>query len=819
MSTTALPERARIVIIGGGVIGCSIAYHLAKNGCPDVVLLERRQLTCGTTWHAAGLLTTLRDSESQTWLARYSQQLYAALEEETGQATGIIECGSIQLATSAAKAEEMRRGCTMARMFGIENHEVTAGQIKEMWPLLDVGDVVAGFHFPRDGRVNPTDVTQALAKGARMRGARIFEHIEVTGIVIENGAATGVETESGTIRADVVVNCAGMWAREVGRMAGVDVPLQAAEHYYLVSETIAGVHRDLPIIRDPANCAYLREEGGGKVMLGFFEPDGKPWALDGIPQGFEFGEIQPDWERMEPHIHKAMARLPALYDSGIKLFFCGPESFTPDHNYLMGEAPDIKNFFVAAGFNSLGILSGGGVGYVMARWILEGQPPMDIWDVNLRRMQRFQNNGAYLRDRTGESLGIAYQMHWPHRQWETARGARRSPFHDRLAAAGAVFGQSAGWERPYWFARAGQAPRYEYDFNRQNWFDNNAEEHRAVRERVGVFDQTSFSKLLVQGRDASAALNRIASANMDVPPRRVVYTPFLNAQGGIEADVTVTRLASDEYLVVTPAFTHTHVLARLRDKLPRDAHCVVTDVTSAYAVLNLQGPQAPALLAHLSGSDCSDAAFAYGHARELELGYQRALALRVSYSGEAGYELYVPTDMAIGVFDQLVETGTAFGLAHCGYHTLASLRIEKGFREWAHDIGPMDNPLDAGLAFACAWDKPGGFIGREALLALREQGPLKRRMVQLLLDDPEPVLQHDEPVFRNGQQVGRTTSAAYGHSLGACVAMAYVEHETGVDDDFIAGGRFEVEQAGRRCGAKASLKALYDPKGLRMRGA
>lgn len=504
MSNTVLPERARIVIIGGGVIGCSIAYHLAKNGCPDVVLLERRQRPAPPGMPpACSPLCAIRKARPGSRAIRNSSTPRSRKRPGRPPASSY---GSIQLATSAAKAEEMRRGCTMARMFGIENHEVTAGQIKEMWPLLDVGDVVAGFHFPRDGRVNPTDVTQALAKGARMRGARIFEHIEVTGIVIENGAATGVETESGTIRADVVVNCAGMWAREVGRMAGVDVPLQAAEHYYLVSETIAGVHRDLPIICD-RDCA-MREEGGGKVMLGFLQPDGKPWALDGIPQGFEFGEIQPDWERMEPHIHKAMARLPALYDSGIKLFFCGPESFTPDHNYLMGQAPNLKNF-VAAGFNSLGILSGGGVGYVMARWILEGQAPMDIWDVNLRRMQRFQNNGAYLRDRTGESLGIAYQMHWPHRQWETARGARRSPFHDRLAAAGAVFGQSAGgWERPYWFARPGQAPCYEHDFHRQNWFDNNADEHRAVRERVAC--STSPRSRNCWCRDAMPALRSIA---------------------------------------------------------------------------------------------------------------------------------------------------------------------------------------------------------------------------------------------------------------------------------------------------------------------
>ena len=812
MASRHIPDRARVVIIGGGAIGCSTAYHLAKSGCEDVVLLERKRLTCGTTWHAAGLLTTLRDSESQTWLARYTQELYAGLEEETGQSTGLIQCGSIQLATSEEKAEEMRRGCTMAQLYGVESHEITPGAIKEMWPLAEVGDIVAGFHFPNDGRVNPTDVTQALAKGARQHGATIVEGVKVTGIIVENGVALGVETDAGEIRADHIVNCAGMWGREVGKMAGVDVPLQAAEHYYLVSEAIEGIHQDLPILRDPANCAYIREEGGGKILLGFFEPDGLPWGLDGIPEAFEFDELQPDWERMEPHIEKAMSRLPALIDSGIQLFFCGPESFTPDHNYLMGKAPNVANFFVAAGFNSMGILSGGGAGYVMAHWILDGHPPMDVWDVDLRRTHPFHNNQTYLRDRTGESLGIAYQMHWPNRQWETARDVKRSPLHAELAKAGACFGESAGWERPNWYAKPGQQAVYEYDFGRQNWFENNALEHQAVREKVGVFDQSSFSKFMIQGRDAAAVLNRLATANMDVAPGKVVYTQFLNGRGGIEADITVSRLSETEFMLVTAAFTHAHLLAWLGEHTPDDAHCFVTDISGAYAMLNVQGPNSRALLSRISNADFANAAFPFGHVREIEIGYQRALAIRISYAGELGWELYVPSEMTHGVYRQLVANGDEFGLAHCGYHTLNTLRIEKAYREWAHDLCGHDSLLEAGLGFTCDWEKPGGFIGRDKLMKDRDAGPPKRKLVQFLLDDPEPILQHNEPIFRNGERVGFTTSSGYGHTLGACVALGYVEHAGGVTRDFIDSGEYQIEQANRTYGARASLTPMYNSK-------
>jgi 4-methylaminobutanoate oxidase (formaldehyde-forming) len=816
MSAQSIPAQARVVIIGGGIIGCSIAYHLTRLGWQDVLLLERKQLTCGTTWHAAGLLTTLRDTITQTRLAKYTQDLYRRLEAETGQVTGVISCGSIQLAATQEKAEEMRRGVNIARCFGVEGHEISPADVKRLWPLASVSDLAAAFHFPGDARANPADVTRALAKGARAGGAVLMENTAVTGIRQQNGRVTGVETERGPVRSEIVVNCAGMWARGVGALAGVNVPLQPAEHYYLISEAIEGVHPLLPILRDPCNGAYIREEAG-KIMLGLFEPVAKPWGQNGIPQDFCFNDIPPDWERMYPHIEKAMRRVPLLTDTGIKLLFCGPESFTPDHNYIMGEAPELKNFFVAAGFNSLGILSGGGVGFVMAQWIVDGHAPMDVWSVDIRRLHAWQNNSRYLVDRTVESLGIGYQDHWPFRQWQTARNVKKSVLHDRLAAAGACFGESAGWERPNWYANEGQRPQYEYSWGRQNWFHNNAEEHRAVRERVGLFEQSSFAKMLVQGRDAEAVLNRIATASVSVVPARIVYTQFLNTRGGIEADLTIARLAEDRYLVVTAAFTQTHVESWIRRHTPADAHCVLTDVSGAYAMLNLQGPGSRALLQQLTSEDLAGNAFPFGSCREIQIGYQSVLAVRLTYVGELGWELYIPTPFALPVYDALVQAGNAHGLRHCGYHTLNSLRIEKAYRDWSHDVGPDDDPLQAGLAFTCAWDKAGGFIGREALLQKRAAGPPTRRLVQFLLEDSTAMLYHNEPIFRDGELNGYTTSAMYGHTLGAAVALGYLEHAGGVSDEFVRAGRYEIQIDTRRIPARASLAPLYDPKGLRVR--
>ncbi len=814
--TKTLPIRARVVIIGGGVIGCSIAYHLTKLGWRDVVLLERKQLTCGTTWHAAGLLTTLRDTEAQTKLAKYTQDLYRRLEAETGQATGLINCGSIQLAMTEDKAFEMRRGCALARCFDVESHEISPAEVKEKWPLADVSDLKAAFYFPHDGRVNPADVAQALAKGARQGGAQIFEHLKVTGIKQALGSVCGVETEQGEIEAEFVVNCAGMWAREVGALAGVHVPLQAAEHYYLISEAVAGVHQKLPILRDPGNSVYIREEAG-KIMVGFFESVAKPWGMRGIPQEFCFNDIQADWDRMMPVVEKALKRVPILMDTGIKLFFCGPESFTPDHNYLMGEAPHLKNFFVAAGFNSLGILSGGGAGMVMAHWIANGLAPMDMWSVDIRRAHAWQNNSKFLHDRIVESLGIGYQDHWPFRQWETARGVKKSILHDRLAAAGAVFGESVGWERPNWYAREGQERAYRYSWGRQNWFDNNRTEHQAVREAVGVFEQSSFAKLLVQGRDAERILNSLATNNLTVPIGKVVYTQFLNQAGGIEADLTVTRLALDQYWVVTAAFTQTHVESLIRRQITADDFCVVTDLTNAYSMLNVQGPNSRALLQAVTSTDMSHAAFPFGTCREIQIGYQSLYAMRITYVGELGWELYIPTAFTLPVYDSLIETGRAHGLKHCGYHTLNSLRIEKAYREWAHDIGPHDNPLEAGLGFTCAWDKPGGFVGREALLKARQAGIPKRRLAQFVLEDAEPLLYHNEPIYRDGKLNSYTTSAMYGHTLGAAVAMGYVVHEEAATDDFVLNGHYEIEIGKRRYPARCYLKPAYDPQNLNVR--
>jgi 4-methylaminobutanoate oxidase (formaldehyde-forming) len=709
----------------------------------------------------------------------------------------------------------MRRGFRAAQSFGIQCEEITRADVARLWPLAAVDDVLAAFYFPQDGRANATDVTQALAMGARRGGAQIVERCPVSGIEHKGGRVAAVVTPYGRIETNIVVNCAGMWAREVGQLAGVDVPLQAAEHYYLISDAVEGVHSKLPILRDPGRSAYIREEAG-KLMVGIFEPVAKPWHVDGIPQDFTFGEIPPDWDRMHPYLERAMERVPILGNTGIKVLFCGPESFTADHNYLMGEAPNLKGFFVAAGFNSLGILSGGGVGMVMANWIVNGHAPIDVWSVNVRRSHPWQNNSRYLADRIVESLGVGYQDHWPFRQWETARGVKKGILHERLAAVGACFGESAGWERPNWYARPDQPPRYEYGWDRQNWFENSAEEHRAVRERVGLFEQSSFAKLLIQGRDAEQTLNRLATTDCRVPVGKVLYTQFLNERGGIEADLSITRLADDRFLVVTAAFTATHVMSWLNDHIESSRHCFVTDVSDAWCMLNVQGPRSRELLSSISSGDWSNEAFPFGTAREVQIGYQSALAVRLTYVGELGWELYVPVPFTLGVYDALVEAGGRFGLKHCGYHALNSLRIEKAYREWAHDIGPDDTPLDAGLAFTCAWNKPDGFVGRDALIAARGL-PAKRRLVQFLLEEPEPLLYHYEPILRNDRRVGFITSAMYGHTLGAAVGLGYVADSDGVTEDFISSGRFEILIGNRTVAARVSLRPMYDPKGSRIR--
>ena len=807
-----LPTHARVVVIGGGIVGCSVAYHLTRLGWRDVVLLERRDLSCGTTWHAAGLVGQLRSSHNLTRLARYGAVLYERLEAETGQATGFRRCGSISVARTAERLIELKRGASMARCFGVEVEPISPGEAGKLWPLMRTDDLAGAVWIPGDGRTNPIDTTLALARGARSGGATLVENVTVTGIQRAGGAATGVRTDRGDITADVVVNAAGMWGREVGRMAGVDVPLHAAEHFYIVTEPLAGVTRDLPVLRDTDGYIYVREEVGG-LLMGGFEPAAKPWGMDGIPAEFKFSLLPEDWEHFRVLMEQACVRIPALETAPVRRHVNGPESFTPDNRYMLGEAPELRNFFVAAGFNSVGIASAAGAGQALAEWIVGGQPSMDLWDVDIRRFAPVQNNARYLRERTREVVGLLYAMHWPFRQPETARGVRRSVLHDRLAARGAVFGVVAGWERANWFAADGVEPRYVYTYARQNWFPCAAAEHRAVREAVGLFDQSSLAKLLLQGPDATAALQRLCANDVDVAPGRIVYTQMLNARGGIECDLTVTRTAVDAYLVVTIAAAAGHDADWIRRGLA-GARVTLTDVTSAFTVLGVMGPRSRELLSRLTPADLSNAAFPFGTSREIELGYATVRATRITYVGELGWELYVPTELAAGVYDDVVAAGADFGLRHAGYHAMDSLRLEKGYRSWGHDLGADDTPLEAGLGFAVAFKKD--FVGREALLRQRDR-PLARRLVIFTLEDREPLLLGDEPIWRDGVLVGRITSGAYGHTLGQSIGMGYVAHAGGVDTAYVASGRWELEIATERFTAHAQLDAPYDPKSARVR--
>ncbi len=815
MVDKALPSEARVVVIGGGIIGCSVAYHLAKLGWRDVVLLERKQLTCGTTWHAAGLVREVLGDRTMTRLAQISMALFRTLEDETGQATGLKQNGSLGIATNPERWEEHRRAAGLAKVCGVEVELISPATARDLYPLLNVEDVLGAVYFPKDGQINPADAAVALAKGARQGGARICEDTKVIGIQTAQGRVTGVRTDRGDIRAEVVVNCAGMWAREVGLMCGVNVPLHACEHFYVVTEPMEGVSAELPVLRDMDGCAYYKEDAG-KLLIGAFERTAKPWGMDGIPEDFAFDELPEDMDHFMPVLEGAMHRIPALQQVGIRTFFNGPESFTPDNRYMLGEAPEVRNFYVAAGFNSVGIQSAGGAGKVLAEWLVGGEAPIDLSGLDVRRLQPFQNNASYLFHRASEALGLLYDMHWPYRQYETARGVRTSAFYDRLKARGACFGEVAGWERPNWYAPEGVEPRYEYSYKRQNWFAYAAAEHEAVREAVGLFDQSSFAKFLVQGPDAEAVLQRICANDVAVPPGRVVYTQWLNERGGIEADLTVTRLAGDRYLVVTGAPLAVRDLAWLKRHIPEDARVTVSDVTSAYAVLGVMGPNSRSLLSRLSHADLSNEAFPFGASHEIDVGFATLRATRITYVGELGWELYVPTEFARGVLDAVCAAGEALGARPVGMHAMDSLRIEKAYRHWGHDITPEETPLEAGLGFAVRFDKNVPFIGRDALLRQKEQG-LKQRLVQFALEDPEPLLYHNEPIYRDGELVGYLTSGNYGHHLGRAIGLGYVEHPDGVDARFVNSGRYEIEIAGERAAAQASLRPMYDPKGERVK--
>jgi len=815
----SLPSRAQILIIGGGVIGTSIAYHLAKLGCRDVLLLERDRLTSGTTWHAAGLIASGGlTTETALWAERYSRDLYIRLESETGVATGFRQIGYLQLAANRVRQQVLRRERQFARSQGLIKHEISPTEVKQLFPLLDVNDLVSALYTPEDGRVNPVDVTMSLAAGARQGGATLIEGIAVSDVLTKNGRVAGVATAQGPVEAETVVLAAGMWSRQIAARIGVSVPLQAAEHYYLLTEPLAGVNPDLPIVDDPEAYAYIREEGGG-LLFGMFEPQAACWKPDGIPADASFLELPPDWDRLMPFLEKAFRRLPAMSQVGIKKLFCGPESFTPDGSFLMGETPEVSGLFVATGMNSLGILAGGGMGALLAEWIVTGTPSQDVTGINIARTLPHESTRAFLGARIPALLGYIFShAPLPEFKHSTARNVRRTALHERFVQRGAYFTATSGWEVPRWFSQDGQMPTVLHQFERQAWFKYNEIEHRAVRERVGLIDKTFMGKFIVQGRDAEKVLNRVSANSVSVPVGRNIYTQWLNHQGGIIADLTITRLGEERYLLVTSDVLQRTTDSWLRRQTRAQEACAVTDVTSGYTILAIQGPASRDFLQRISGADLSTDRVPYRGSCEIEIGAARVLAIRVTFVGELGYELYIPTEYSLTVYDALVDhaAGARTPLVHFGLVTLDSLRLEKGYRDFGTDIDNTDTPLEAGLGFVVDFEKP-DFIGRDVLLRQREAGVLKRRLVQLLLKDREPLLFGREPVLVDGEYCGYVRAGAYGHHLGGAVGLGAIEHPAGVTAELLRTGNIEIEIADRRVSAIASLAPLYDPQSLRVR--
>ncbi len=816
MSSPQLPQRARVVIVGGGIIGCSVAYHLAHMGWKDVVLLERDKITSGTTWHAAGLMVTFGStSETSTEMRKYSCDLYARLEAETGQNTGFKRTGFIEVASDRDRLEEYRRVSAFNRLMGIDVKEITPKQVADLFPLAKTDDLLAGFYVKEDGRADPVGVTMALAKGARQQGATLLENVPVTGIKKHRGAVTGVTTPFGDIECEYVVNCAGMWARQLGAQHGVTIPNQAAEHYYLITERIPELSKDWPVLEDPASYVYFREEVGG-LMIGLFEPVCAPWNVKGIPDDFSFAEIQPDWDRMGPYVEKAMSRVPISMTAGVKKFFCGPESFTPDLRPIVGEAPELKNYFVAAGLNSIGILTGGGLGRVMAHWIINGRPDVDVTAMDIDRLHAYQTNPEYRRTRTVESLGMVYKCHYPTHTMVTARGAKKSPFYDRLAALGAYFRDVSGWEGADWY-KPEQPTIEQHSWGRQHWFPQWEAEHRAAREGVILMDMSFMSKFLVEGRDAGRLLDHISANSVDGPSGQITYTQWLDEAGKLQADLTVCKLADDKFWVVASDTAHRHVETWMKRKFG-DAHAHVADMTGAYAQINIQGPRSRELMQKVTNADLTNEAFPFRAAREIDVGFARVLCIRITYLGELGYELYIPTEQALHVYDRLVAAGAAVGLKHAGLKTLASCRMEKGYRDYGHDIDNTDSVLDAGLGFAVDLKKPNGFLGKDAVLAHKAKGPLTKRLLQILVKDPEPLLFHAEIVHRDGVPVGYVRAASYGHTLGGAVGLAMIDAGGPLDAKWIEAGTWEVDIAGTKYPALASLKPLFDPENKKIKG-
>ncbi|MGF6230873.1 sarcosine dehydrogenase [Inquilinus ginsengisoli] len=812
----AFPTQARAVVIGGGIVGVSTAYHLARLGWADTVVIERHKLTSGSTFHAAGLVGQLRSSANITQLLGHSVRLYTELERETGLATGWKMNGGLRLACTEARWTELKRQATTARSFGLEMHLLSPQEAQDLWPPMRVDDLVGAAFLPTDGQANPSDITQSLAKGARMAGVAIWEDTEVTGIETRDGRVTAVVTSRGRIACEAAVNCAGQWARELGRMAGVNVPLVSVEHQYMVTEPIEGVTRTLPTLRDPDRLTYWKEEVGGLVMGGY-EPNPIAWAVDGIPEGFNFQLLQPNWDHFQQIVELAMGRVPALETAGVKELIAGPESFTPDGNFILGEAPELRGFYVGAGFNAFGIASGGGAGKALAEWIAGGEPPYDLWPVDIRRFGRAQADVDWVRKRTLELYGKHYTIAWPNEEHASARPLRRSPLYDRLKAQGACFGEKLGWERPNWFAAEGEAAKEIPGFGRPSWFEAVAREHRATREAVTVFDQSSFAKFALVGRDAEAALSWICANDVSRPPGTLTYTQMLNGRGGIECDLTVARLAPDRFHITTGTGFATHDFDWIARNIPAGADAHLVDVTSATAVLSLMGPKARDVLQVLTRDDVFNAAFPFGRVKQLAVAGAPVLALRITYVGELGWELHIPTEFAVGVYEAVMAAGAGFGIANAGYRAIETLRLEKGYRAWGSDIGPDHTPLEAGLGWAVKLKSAIPFQGREALEAQRGQR-LKKILATVTVDDPSVVLLGRETILRDGKPAGWLSSGGFGHTVGKPIGLGYVRDPSGLDREALLASTYELEVATERVPCRLHLDPLYDPRMERVKG-
>ncbi len=812
------PSRTHeVVIVGGGIAGASVAYHLAKLGKKEIAVLERHQLTSGTTWHAAGLIMQTRGTHALTEIAKYNAELYAELEKETGQATGFRQNGTLGVARTMDRLHETARAASVAKSFGLEAHMISPKEAQDIHPAIDPSILAGAVFIPKDGQTNPIDTCMSLIAGARQNGVEVSEHTEVEDLWRLANGHYQLRTAAGVIECETLVLACGLWSRDLAAKLGARVPLYAAEHFYVVTGALAAATPGLPVLRDTDGHVYIKEDAG-KFLVGAFEPWGKALPAENLPRNTPFIELWEDWDHFEPPMTKAMEIVPALKTAGIAKFFNGPESFTPDLLFMLGEVPGLKNCFVSTGYNSEGIEYNAGAGRALAEWIVAGAPQMDLSFVDVARFHPFQVNEAYLRDRTPEILGMHYKMHWPHLQPTTGRGVRKSALHDRWAALNASFGEAMGWERPMWFAPEGQPTDNIYSYFEPNWFKHSAAECKAAREAAILLDQSSFGKHLVQGRDACDFLQYMCTGNIDVPPGKLVYTHMLNDRGGVECDITVNRLSETEFLLTSSATVQPRDTAWITGHISGGLHVTHTDITSAYTVLSLQGPKARDILSQATGADLSNAAFPFATTREIDVACARVIANRLTYVGELGWELFIPAEFAQGVFDALWDAGQDFGLKPAGYHALEHLRSERAYREYGLDLTPVDTPLEAGLGYTVAWDKPGGFRGLAALQAQKSAGPLKKRLVMFRLQDPQPVLFHEELILRDGEIAGYISSGSKSFTLGTSVGMGYVSHPGGVTTDLIANSAWDIEIAGERYAADASLRAFFDPDGKRAKG-